>query len=68
MEVLQVAAGEMEAAEGPRVRGEDAGNGGGDAPRISASACVAADEEEVGVDEDERGGAPDPAPAAGERR
>jgi hypothetical protein len=67
--LVQVAARDADAAEGARVRGEDAGGGGG--ARLSGvdlrRDLVAARREEVGVGEDERGGEPDGAPAAGER-
>jgi hypothetical protein len=45
--------GEVDAADWPRVRGQDAGHSGGSG-------------EEVGVGEDERGEAPDPTPAPGQ--
>ncbi|GJN12105.1 hypothetical protein PR202_ga30355 [Eleusine coracana subsp. coracana] len=52
------------------MHGEDPGNGGGDGVRISALDVVwdlvITGREEVGVDEDERGGAPNGAPSAGE--
>jgi hypothetical protein len=52
MELRCVAAGEVGAADRPRVRDEDAGHGG----------C---DWEEIIVNEDERGGTPDHTPSAG---
>uniref|UniRef100_A0A0A9ADR4 Uncharacterized protein n=1 Tax=Arundo donax TaxID=35708 RepID=A0A0A9ADR4_ARUDO len=59
---VHVAAGDADAADRPRVRGEDAGDGGGDGSRVSALDVGRdldfAGREEVGVDEDERGGAP----------
>lgn len=52
----------MDAAEGPRVRGEDAGDGSGDGWSVGRGPGAG----EVGIDEDERRRAPDPAPARGE--
>ncbi|WVZ84040.1 hypothetical protein U9M48_031118 [Paspalum notatum var. saurae] len=67
---VHVGAGEEGAAERAMVRGEDAGDGCGDGVRVGAvdvaRDLVLAGPEEVGVAEDERGGAPDGSPAAGE--
>ena len=64
--------GEADAAEGARVRGEDAGDSVGDGAPVGAEAQGAVVGlvrvlEEVGVVEDERRGGPDAAPARGER-
>lgn len=68
--VIHVAVGEADEAERAQVRGEDARDRGSDGGRVDAvymaRDLVAAGWEEVVVDEDERGGAPDGAPAAGE--
>jgi hypothetical protein len=69
-ELVHVTADEVGAADRPRVRGEDAGDGGGDRGRLVAfdviRDLVFTVGEEVAVGEDERGGLPDGAPAAGE--
>ena len=54
---------EVDAAEGPRVRGEDAGDGSDDGGVVGGGPGAAG---EVGIDEDERRRAPDPAPARSE--
>lgn len=64
--LIHVAAREVDMAEGPLVRGDDLGHGGGDAPRIFAREG-GGDWEDVGVDEDKRDEWPDPVPAARER-
>ena len=74
---LHRGAGEVDAAEGTWVRGEDGGHRVGEAARgaeevarIGAEAAAAGPDggagEEVGVDEDERRGVPDAAPSRGE--
>jgi len=68
-----VAAGEVDAAEGARVRVQDAGRREGDSPGqgvfASGHPVVGPDagREDVGVDEGEGHGAPEAAPARGER-
>ena len=54
---------EVDGAEGPRVRGEDAGDGRGDGGGVGRGPGAVG---EVGIVEDERRRAPDPAPARGE--
>jgi len=70
--LLHVAAGDADAAERARVRDQDAGDRGGHGVRVGVvevdGDLVVAGREEVSVDEDERGGAPDGAPTAGEHR
>jgi hypothetical protein len=61
--LAHAAVDEVDGAEGPRVRGEDAGDGSGDGGSVGWGPGAAG---EVGVDEDERRRAPDPAPARGE--
>ncbi|BAS88121.1 Os04g0208550, partial [Oryza sativa Japonica Group] len=76
LELLHAAGREVDAPERARVRAHDAGHGVGDAacrlPRLLGGVVGSAGGgggggEEVGVDEDERRGAPERAPAAGER-